>query len=252
MARAELVWSDAPLKKKRRAKILFLGPPKVGKTVTVVGTAPGRKYVINCDQPDSLDHVREFYPNALFAQDPEPIHDMGSMDSALFRARKMAKAGEIETVILDTLSGFSQFLIEECKELNPDGRKYYPAYTNYIVNLCARVIDIPCHVIVTSHFIDASSEDAAEGGKVGPGIVPLLETKAARLRVGGMFNDVVFYEKRKAGRVFVTDIEGVWGPGCRSIHRQRLTPMKANVRTLLREMGILPPRTSKTNGSADE
>jgi hypothetical protein len=250
MAR-ELVWSDDPTPRKRRMRLLVLGPPKIGKSVAVVGTCPQPSYVINCDQDDSLDHVVEHHPNARFAQAAEPVHTTDAMEHALFTAKKLVREGKIKTVILDTLSGFSKFLIKEAEEQNPDGRKYYPFYTNYIVNVCSRICEIPAHVIVTSHYIETSSEESAESARTGPGLVPLLETRGAKARVGGEFSDVVFFEySRKRGRLFVTDMQGVWGPGCRNIHGKKVdTSYKANVRTLMRAMGMLKPKVM--NGASD-
>jgi hypothetical protein len=252
MAR-ELVWSDDPTPRKRRMRLLVLGPPKVGKSSCVVGTCPQPSYVLNCDQDNALDHVVEIYPNARFAQEKLPVHTMEAMEHGLYRARKLVKEGAVKTVILDTLSGFSKFLLKECEDLNPDGRKYYPAYTNYIVNVCSRICEIPAHVIVTSHYIDVTPEESAEAAKTGPGIVPLLETKGAKARVGGEFSDVVFLENhRSKGRIFVTDMQGVWGPGCRNIHGKKVdTSYKANVRVLMRAMGMLPPKVSKPNGASE-
>ena len=247
------VWSDDPTPRRRRLRLLVLAPPKAGKTVTCVGTCPQPSYVINCDQDSALDHVLEYYPNARFAQEKLPVHAMEQMERGLYTAKKLAKEGVIKTVILDTLSGFSKFLLKECEEINPDGRKYYPAYTNYIVNVCSRICEIPAHVIVTSHYIDVTPEESAESAKTGPGIVPLLETKGAKARVGGEFSDVVFLENhRSKGRVFVTDMQGVWGPGCRNIHGQKLDPIKANIRTLMRAMKMLPPKKAKGFEEVDD
>jgi AAA domain len=244
----ELVWSDDPTPRKRRLRLLVLGPPKIGKSVAVVGTCPQPSYVINCDQDDSLDHVQQHHPSARFAQERSPVHSIDDMERALQTARRLVKEGSVKTVILDTLSGFSQYLIKECEELNPDGRKYYPAYTNYIVNVCSRICEIPAHVIVTSHYIETSSEESAEAAKTGPGLVPLLETRGSKARVGGQFSDVVFFEySRKLGRIFVTDMQGVWGPGCRNIHGKKVeTSYRANIRTLMRAMGMLKPKSNET------
>jgi hypothetical protein len=240
------VWSDDPTPRKRRLRLLVLGPPKIGKSVTVLGTCPQPAYTVNCDQDSALDHVTTIYPKARFAQEKLPVHTMDQMERGLHNAKRLVKEGIIKTVVLDTLSGFSAHLLKECEELNPDGRKYYPAYTNYIINLCSRICAIPAHVIVTSHYIDATAEESAEVGKVGPGVVPLLATKGARMRVGAEFDDVVFMENRKGhGRVFMTDIEGMWGPGGRNIHGAKVNGIKANIRTLMREMGMLPPKNAK-------
>ena len=243
------VWSDDPTPRRRRLRLLILGSPKVGKSLCAVGTCPQPSYVLNADQDSALDHVTTIYPNARFAQEKSPVHTIDDMERGLYAAKKLVKEGVVKTVILDTLSGFSKHLIKEAEEMNADGRKYFPFYTNYIVNLCSRICELPAHVIVTAHWIDVSAEEGAENAKTGPGLVPLLETKGARARVGGEFSDVVFMEHRKSGRVFVTDMQGVWGPGCRNIHGQKLEPVRANIKTLMRAMGMLKPKAATVEES---
>jgi AAA domain len=252
----ELVWSDDDPDDKQLLRLLVMGAPKSGKTVTCVGTCPQPSYVINCDQGKALNHVKIHYPKARFVRDPYPVHDIDAMERALYSARKMAKAGEIRTVVLDTLSGFSKKLILELEEASKNGAgesnglKYYPAYTRYIIQLCSRICEIPCHVIVNTHWIDLTKENGDGVEKVGEGKVPLLETEKASKSVGGEFSDIVMLERPKnVGRRFVLGRDGAqWGPGGRNL-KDGASPVRANIITLMRTMGLLPPKKKVAHGA---
>jgi hypothetical protein len=73
-------------------------------------------------------------------------------------------------------------------------------------------------VVVLAHYFDiGGGETDAQIAKTGKGIVPLLGGKA-RVTIPSLFNDIVYFEKTaKEGRVFRTSIDGVYGPGCRSL-----------------------------------
>lgn len=87
--------------------------------------------------------------------------------------------------------------------------------------------------------------------KTGPGIVPLLG-RAARARIGGEFTDVIFLDKVKnnpkvpEGRAFLTGIEGVWGPGCRSVKDDMIMP--ADFREFMKLAGFKGSSNGKVGG----
>lgn len=217
---------------RRFIRTLLLGPPKCGKSTSVLLTCPKKAYVINSDQDDALDPAVELslekkikleFSHSLVQSDQ-------AMEAALKTARQLVKERGIKTVIWDTMSNYSKFLLEQCVKASaaqaksglPDGRKYWPEYHKRLEGVIDRLFRLDAHVVVISHYIDNSSEsddssDVKKTPKVGEGIVPMLGGQS-RATIGRMFSDVMFLEKRKDGsRVFVTDIDGVWGPGCRSL-----------------------------------
>jgi hypothetical protein len=100
----------------------------------------------------------------------------------------------------------------------------------------SRLFRLKAHIIVTSHYLDVGGEVMdGQQAKTGIGIVPLLGGKA-RGTIPAMFQDVVFFEKKGADRFFITGIDGVWGPGCRSLPGNMAVP--ADVKALMRAMGI--------------
>jgi hypothetical protein len=203
--------------------------------------------VINTERPDDLLPAKEVTDEFLH----NTVHSWGEMNQAIVVAQSLAKKGAIQTVVLDTLSSFSEYLSEECLASSaqgtqsgmPDGRKAWPDYEKRLKNVIRRLERLPCHVIVVSHFQDFTSESEekdAKGGKkipkVGDGIVPLLYGRA-RLSVGGLFANVVYLDKGKDGkRLFLTDIDGVWGPGCRYI--KGVQSMPADIKVLIKHMKL--------------
>ena len=221
---------------RRHLRMLVMGPGKVGKTSAVLLTAPRPIYIINSDQDDALDPATELclerkvplkFKQSIVQSDKK-------MDAAIMTAKELVKTEGVKTVVWDTMTNFSKYLLEQCKkatltkDLKEDGRKFWPLYHSRLESIVDRLFMIQAHIIVVSHFEEnVASEDVPEGStpKTGEGIVPMLGGKS-RKRIGGMFSDVVFVEKKAAkeiketgneDRIFVTDMEGVWGPGCRSL-----------------------------------
>jgi len=245
--------------------LMVLGFGKVGKTSCTVGTAPGPVLVINSDDPDeSLEPAREFNDDFLHVD----AHSPAEMSACIVEAHRLAKAGEVATVVWDTITGFSPF----CEAAafaqtttsagKEDGRKASPLYKKTMRSFIQRLKTLPCHLIVNSHYIDVGGggdEDEQVGldkvwDKKSPqGIVPNLYG-SFRAEICGMFSDIVFMEKilqpgGREARVFVTGINGVYGPGCRSIPGNKQLPadigeflkMKRN-RPLAAQMPAAPAR----------
>jgi AAA domain len=210
-------------------RLLVMGFNKVGKSTCVIASAPKPVYVINSDQPDALEPVRRFDRTFLHNH----VDSSQKMDQAIEVARQLVKDDRVQTVVWDTMSGFSPTLELEAfastltGEGKEDGRRAYPVYRKYLRAFITRLFKLKCHVVVITHYLDVGGGDddakdkTKKVAKTGQGIVPML-IGASRAEVGGMFQDVVFMEKRLTGpgteeRFFVTGIDGIYGPGCRSM-----------------------------------
>jgi len=231
-------------------RLLVMGWQKIGKSCCVISTAPGPVYVINTDQPTSLEPVLDFNRDFLHNY----VKSSMEMNDALEVARQLVKSGEVQTVVWDTMSGYSPVVEAEAfkatltKAGNEDGRKASPLYRKLMRATVRRLFNLKAHVVVITHYLDTGSSDEEEPqkdengktikkiGKNGPGIVPMLYG-AFRAEVGTMFDDVVFMEKQITGpstedRFFVTGLDGVYGPGCRSLTGNMAIP--ANVSNFLK------------------
>lgn len=245
-------------------RLMILGFNKCGKSSCVAATSPKPVYFINCDQPDALEPARRFDRTFLH----NFVDSSQKMTEAIEVARQLVKDGKVETVVWDTMSGFSPTLELEAfaacltSDGKEDGRKAWPVYRKYLRAFLTRLFKLKCHVVVISHYLETGGggeddKDAAKKvAKTGQGIVPMLGG-ASRAEVGGMFQDVVFMEKRLTGpgveeRVFITGIEGVYGPGCRSMPGNMAMPadvsafLKAAIEGRIPSHGAVVP--SKVNG----
>jgi hypothetical protein len=154
------------------------------------------------------------------------------MQAAMRDAYEGVKAGKYKTVVLDTVTGFARRLLNEMMQASKskkrsgaeggeDGRRAYPETQKRIHALWDRMDGWPCHVVWISHYEDEFGPELdGQLAKFGPGIVPLLPGKL-RKSLPAEIQDIVYFEKRTKGgktrRVFHTSLDGVWGPGCRSL-----------------------------------
>lgn len=198
--------------------LLVLGAPKIGKSCAVIATAEAPVFVINSDQGDSLEAVRRRTENFSFVSN---IHTTEAMDESIRIASKLVREGKIKTVVWDTITGFAGRLENEVFKPNanggePDGRAAWYQYKKILKNFTLRLLRLECNVIVISHYFETGAEADGQISKSGKGIVPGLAGDV-RAHIPAMFNNVVFMEKQKDKRVFITGRDGVWGPGCRAL-----------------------------------
>ncbi len=209
-------------------RLLIMGAPKVGKTTTTLMTCEHPAYVINCDDESSLvpaaRKTKEFSYDNVIGGDA-----LQRLEGAIAEARKGVKEGRYKTIVWDTISSFAMRIEQILADATdtgkgPDGRRFWPEYEKRLRNAVDRLFTLKAHVIVLSHYIDVGGEvNENQLAKTGPGIVPLLGGKA-RGTIPSLFQDVLFLEKKKEGRVFITSISGVWGPGCRSLPDVTVVP----------------------------
>jgi hypothetical protein len=203
-------------------KLLVLGAPKVGKTTTILKSAVGTTYVINSDDKHSLRPALDFTDE--FEWDLVLGDNLRDIEKCLKTAADGVKAGKYQTILWDTITKYcwrAEEIFASASENasgEPDGRRYHPKFRKHVINVIERLLDIPAHVIVTSHWADVGGaliDNQLE--KEGEGIVPMLPGQL-RTHVPAAFQDVVFLVKGPTGkREFLTSAGGVWGPGSRTL-----------------------------------
>lgn len=236
------------IEKSAYLRLLVLGAAKVGKSTTVLKSCEKPAYVINCDDAMSLKpasrFTKDFHYDMVTAEGPAIFQQI---ENAIAEARKGVKEGRYKTIVLDTLSFLARRVENVCldstvseraPEKGPDGRRAYPLYKRRLIGVIERLFTCKAHVIVLSHWVE-SNDVLIEGqlAKKGEGIVPML-TGQARAEVGGLFQDIVFLEKRKdgSGRDFITNVNGVTGPGCRSLKEKGYEVIDADIGVLWQKM----------------
>lgn len=222
-------------------RLLLLGDPKSWKT-SIVAKGPGPVFFIKSDRGNSLRPALEFSKDFLYAE----AFTRNEMEIALKLAREAVVAGKVKTVCWDTITGFSDPLAEECLSKESYAPAAWNSYHMYLSNVCNRLVEFPCHIVVNAHYMDLTSgndDAAAREAKAAvpkvwkPGkdaIVPLLNG-ASRKRIPAILDDIVFIDKMPDGkRVFVCSSDGVAGPGGRSL--KGVTTCEPDLNLLMQKM----------------
>lgn len=211
--------SEEALSKAEFLRTLILGYPKTGKSTSVLLTCEKPVYVVNCDQESSLLPARRL--GAKFEWDY--VATPQQMESAILTARNGVKAGKYRTVVLDTITNYARHARDYFEEASrtksgeADGRRFWDALAKNLLNVCDRFLSLRAHVLVLGHYAEVSAEIEGQIRKTGDGVVPLIQG-AARNQLPGLFDDVIFFEKKQGKRYFVLQTGGRFGPGTRSLN----------------------------------
>jgi hypothetical protein len=199
--------------------LLVIGPSGVGKT-HLGGTAPKPIYFIVSDDESKLDSAlntdKSFAYDLVNSTDGNKL--IAQFEAAIHEARRGITASEYSSVVWDTISTFSDYLVNAELEATdkgngPDGRQAYGNFNRRIINCVGRFLSLKCHRIVMAHYFEPSKEIEGQKKKEGDGILPGV-AGAARQKIPGMFHDVVFMRKISGSeeRELLTRISGVYGP----------------------------------------
>lgn len=237
------------------ARILVMGAPKSGKSVTVGKSAPGPVYIINSDDQFSLrpllDFTRDFEYDFISGENPQAM--ITAITAAHLKIKKDPEETRYKTVIWDTITKYVWRAEDVYAKASmgakgePDGRRYHPLLRKHVHNILDLLFALPCHVIVNTHWAEVGGALIDEQlEKKGEGVAPMLPGQL-RVTVPAAFQDVIFLEKpAKGDRVFITSSSGVWGPGCRSL--PGVSSMPADISLLWAKM---QQHTTATNNKKD-
>lgn len=199
--------------------LLVIGPSGSGKT-RLISTAPKPVYVFCSDDESKLDSASDV--DKTFFYDMVDSTDGGKLlsqfESAINEARTGIAAGKYKTVVWDTITVFSDNLVNA--ELNatdkgngPDGRQAYGSFARRMLNCVGRFLSLKAHRVVLAHYYEPSKEIDGQLKKQGEGILPGI-AGATREKIPGKFHDVVFLKKIAGSeeRELLTRVSGVYGP----------------------------------------
>lgn len=199
-------------------RALVMGPPKEGKTVTLILSALrsfGSGYVICGSTKEHLRtaqiiSIREHLPPWQF----DVVKDPQKMEDAIASARKGVKDGLYHWVMLDDFNIYASAIEDAMEREHKGGYKTYYQYRKILTNNLLRLFDLKVHVFAAMHFYEVSEvKIEGQAPKKGRGVVPSL-TGQAKQEIPGLFNQVVMLSKNRGGeRVFEVNPEGVWGLG---------------------------------------
>jgi len=212
------------------ARVLLLGPPKSGKTSSVLLTAPRPILHINCDYSVSAAKGAarlgaEF--QTVF------VTSRASWFGAIRGAIKAAEAGEFRTIAVDPISVFGDTALTELKAANYEGWALWGALEDTIVGGCKLLLAAPAHVFLISHM--------TAGGEETAGILPAIGGRT-KLKLPSVVDDWVVLdlepERKPHERQFLIGPQKYWSGACRNA--QRTCSIPADIGVLLSELGITP------------
>lgn len=209
-------------------RLLVIGAPKVGKTQTIISTAPGPVYVINSDDENSLKPAARV---CNFQWGLSTGNGLDTFDSSYLEARKGVKEGRYQTVVWDTLSLYASrlqnFLFPTAGEKPGHGPQLWDLYRRHLLSCVDRLFSLKAHVIINSHYIkETVGEDKSE-------LLPMVSGKAVR-EIPALCQDIIYLDAKGDSRYFSLSPKGITGVGCRSL--PGIATLEADVSLLWEKM----------------
>ncbi len=210
------------------ARILVLGPPKVGKTTAVLGTAPA-PLVINCDGASATKGAKEV-AGASFLQ--IEAYNRKQWSAALAAAKTLVAAGKVRTIIVDTITILADNIVDDAG-VTLQGFDLWNDVQKRIVGGIKLLASLDAHLILIGHMVAGHDEEA--------GIMPLIAGRS-KILVPALIDDWVlldYLEGRKPHeRVWLVGPQGRWTSSGRNVRRS--CQVAATIPALFAELGITP------------
>lgn len=214
------------------AKVLLLGNSGVGKTTSILTTAPGPIGLINCDGRDATAEAGR--QKARYQVLDVPTKGTRAAWKKAFEvACRAATNGEIRTLVLDSFTLLQDNLFDEI-DLTETGFDRFSALNQELLPRIKKLRDLPCHVFVVGHLSAPYKKDDPQA----EGIMPMGIGKPKSMVPTLFPNKVLFdyQDGRTPERMFLLGPQGNWTYGCRRATKKQAIP--ADVRVLLDNMGI--------------
>lgn len=215
------------------ARVLLLGPAKLGKTTCLTLTAPD-PLVLNCDGISATKGAAK--QGAQFkALD---CTNVATWKTNCVNAVEIAKLGGCRTIIVDTITLMQDAIIDDLTAKGLEGRDLWSEVLQLTLKGIKILKQAPAHLFVVAHMIPGTKDETE-------GILPLIAGQSAQ-RVPAMLHDNVLfvYDETRAGqepvphRFFACGPQGTWRYGGRHIKSSCQIP--ADVLELFDVMGITP------------
>lgn len=210
------------------ARVMLLGPPRVGKTTSILTTAPGPIFAINCDGRSSLTFPREEGAKFMAVDCETAAH----MIEAARLACKLAAEGKIRTVVFDTITIAVDNMQEEFSR-RLEGRELWAEILATGMRLIRQLTQVDAHLFVIGHLLQGDYADTV-------GLVPAIGGQL-KAKVPARLNDWVLFDHvpgRNPERQYLLGDQTKWSAAGRNIRRSIALP--ADVNALFEELGIKP------------
>lgn len=207
------------------ARVLVLGPAKAGKTTAIAKTAP-KPLILNCD--GSMATKGASNQGAKFkALD---INSKRDLDEAIKKAAELVEAGEVQTILWDTVSLCSDMLTEDAKT-KFTGWDIWSELQSNLIGAYKNLAAIPAHLFLICHM--TPDYDGAAG--VMPEIGGKSKTKLPALIDDWIFLDIEVGRKPHE-RMFLLGPQKCWNHSGRNI--KKVSMCEATVPALFEQLGI--------------
>jgi hypothetical protein len=206
------------------ARVLVMGAAKIGKTTCIASTAP-KPLIINCDGVGATKGASN-QGAKFFTID---ANNRASWTKAQTTARKLIDAGNVQTVVVDSISLLADNLLDEIKK-TLEGYDVWSELDLQLSRGLKSILSLPAHVFVISHM--TPDYDGAAG------VLPAVPGRS-RWRLPGIVTDWVLLDVepgRKPERQFLLGPQKSWNYSGRNIKRS--CAVEATVPALFAELGI--------------
>lgn len=167
------------LKPSHNIKLLCYGESGNGKTV-MASSFPGPIYFadFDCKVGSAANYLRAYQPEKLdeIEYDQFPPGESGAFKrfyKKLCELEVLSESGKLpfKTIVLDSLTTFSQSMMGEIMAQNPKingpapgtpGMQHYLIFNTYFINYINRLLALKCHVVVIGHIQTEKDELTGE------------------------------------------------------------------------------------------
>lgn len=220
---SDLFYDETELKQCTYARVLLTAEPKVGKTTTVLTTAPGPIAVLNCDRPGAPQAAIRHGAKGLKILDVDTV---ALWEKGYRAAYKLAEEGLVKSIVIDTLT----LLVNNTLSLE-HGRKFANSFDARRETINCMLAGLNCLFVAPAHVFVLAHYDQSDG----------LISLEGRLKkdIPGLIHDRVHMDynaKRDPQRCYHIgpSVNGL--SGGRSSDENKVIP--ADVKILLKELRI--------------
>lgn len=217
--------------KSGHVKVMLGGPPKGGKTTTVLKTSPTPIYVVNADPGGLTGAARE---GAVF--DFDDVFTFNALKSSLAYLRK--EHAKYKTVVIDSFTWLAKNLENEAKSYGRSGYELWGPHGDTLLAMALTIVELPVHAVIIAHLLD-SGNDAGSFG-----VLPAVGGQS-KVLVPALAQDWLWLEvtpgktaEEEPKREFLLGPQGNWKHGCRSI--KSVGRMEANITEFIKRAGLQP------------
>jgi hypothetical protein len=216
------IYNQDGISESARASMLVLGHPKTGKTTCLAKSAP-KPLIINCDGPSATKGAMKEGAKFLAID----AYTRASWKKAQDVTTELVKSGEVESIIVDSLSLLYDNLLDEIG-ISLDGFDKWNELHSVGMGGIKRLAKLDAHLFLVAHF------EPGEDGTAG--ILPIIPGQDKK-KIGALVNDWVILDcdpnRKPHPRMWALGQQANWG---RNIRRSCM--VEATVPALFAEMGI--------------